>query len=174
MEKLLARTSSQQKPQSISEPQLEMIGKLFVRMAAAYGHLWSSQFKTPQMIEITKREWLKSLGGYSFERIDQAFEKCKTDYLTVPTLGQFLTCFQVVPYHQPFDRSGAIAHQETAKAKERRMKIGEQAIMKMKGMLKNAHGSDPVRKDYSKGIENKKHLDKVLSNLEKTYGADAA
>lgn len=142
-----------------------MIGKLFVRMGAAYGHLWSSQFKTSKMLEIAKREWLKSLVGYSFERIDQAFEKCKTEFMTPPSLGQFLTCFQVVPYHQPFDGSLAITYQESEEDREKRRERGFKAIKKIKDMLKKTPNPKPKERQREKYISPEDEA-RALADLE--------
>jgi len=63
-----------------------------------------------------------------------------------------------------------ITHQETDEEKEKRIARGVAALEGMREKLKKAHGSDPAKKDYTEAIKHQNHLDKVLGDLEKTYG----
>lgn len=73
------------------------IGRLIVRLSVTYGHLWSSQFKSEEHLKIAKLEWAKTLGHYSYEKLDNAFERCKHRYKKAPSLPEFMSCLTVNP-----------------------------------------------------------------------------
>ena len=136
-------------------------------MGAAYGHLWSSQFKTTRMLEIAKREWLKSIVGYNFEQIDRAFEKCKTHFMTPPSLSQFLTCFSHDRCHKLFTPELPLL--ETDEEREKRRERGFQAINKIKNMLKNTPNPTPKKRVREKFISPEDEA-KYLAELETEQG----
>lgn len=115
------------------------------------------------MLEIAKREWLKSLVGYSFERIDQAFEKCKTEFMTPPSLGQFLTCFSHERCHKLF--TPALPLLESEEDREKRRERGFEAIKKIKDMLKNTPNPKPNKREREKFISQEDEA-RALAELE--------
>lgn len=61
-----------------------------MRLAAIYGHKWTSAFPTPQAIEIAKREWKTALKKVEFEDIGRGVEQCKYQTHWPPSLPEFL------------------------------------------------------------------------------------
>ena len=126
-----------------------------------------SQFKTKEKREVAKREWLLGIGKYTPVQIHNALEKCKTEYLTAPTLGQFLSCFESSKkYHQPFDRSKAITHQETDEGKAKRITYGEKYLAKAKAHAKTGYDIPPKKKaDITRDPKLIEEENKVLAEL---------
>jgi len=63
---------------------------LFVRLAANYGHIFKSQFKSANQLTASKKEWAIALSGKSQEQISGAIGDCQKHYMLPPTLPQFM------------------------------------------------------------------------------------
>jgi hypothetical protein len=79
--------------------------RVFARMQSIYGHLWSGQFKSSELLECAKREWTLSLEGINPKEIGRAIELMKVESRMPPTLPAFLElCARsnTIAAHKPF------------------------------------------------------------------------
>lgn len=60
--------------------------KLFAKMTAAYGNIWSSQFTDERMSELIKKTWGDELSVFSDDIIAAAFDRCVKKNTMPPTL----------------------------------------------------------------------------------------
>ncbi len=71
---------------------MERIDKLFLRLAAIYGHVWRSLYKSDQFLAFTKNEWLEGLKKFEDNILDKALLSYRTNGEYPPTLPQFVEC----------------------------------------------------------------------------------
>jgi len=64
--------------------------RVLVRMQSIYGHLWSSQFKSVELLECAKREWDLSLKNLNTRDIGKGIELSKIECRMPPSLPTFL------------------------------------------------------------------------------------
>ena len=93
----MEQTQSQTKSKDLreitfSKDELALTSMLFIRMSSIYGHLWSSQFRSDDMLELAKRDWCLYLRQYSKEEVNSAINICVKNYTKSPTLPEFLIC----------------------------------------------------------------------------------
>jgi len=88
------RKSSQMNARPSTDMSGSMVSKVtervFVRMQSIYGHLWSSQFKSVEILECAKREWDLSLRDLNVRQIGKAIELAKVECRMPPSLPSFL------------------------------------------------------------------------------------
>lgn len=70
---------------------------VFARFMTIYGHKLKSVFESEDEIRIAKREWALSLGGYSEQQLVQAVNRCKEEFVWMPTISEFLSLLRVRP-----------------------------------------------------------------------------
>lgn len=88
-----------QQPASRSE---QIIIRLFARMQAIYGSLWTSQWKTDEQIAAAMVEWKNALVAYSVDVLKAAIDACLKYHERPPTLPQFLSrCREAKKPHIP-------------------------------------------------------------------------
>lgn len=63
---------------------------LFARFMTIYGHKFKSVFQSEDEIRIAKREWALSLRGYSEQELVNAIDRCKEQFVWMPTIAEFL------------------------------------------------------------------------------------
>ena len=74
------------------------IDRLFLRMAAIYGHLWKGLYREKQFISFAQKEWASALREFSDEIIFQAVTLSRQRFEMPPTLPQFIQlCYQSKP-----------------------------------------------------------------------------
>ena len=56
-----------------------------------YGHKFKSIFDNENEIRIAKREWALSLKGYSEQELVGAVNRCKEEFIWMPTISEFLS-----------------------------------------------------------------------------------
>ena len=66
------------------------IHNLFLRLAAIYGHVWKSLYKSDEFLTFTKNEWLDGLKEYEDSTIDKALLNCRNQWEYPPSLPQFI------------------------------------------------------------------------------------
>lgn len=93
--------------------------RLFTRMNAIYGHLWSSRFASDEQLAAAQAEWARALGRYDLANIGAAIDRCRKHHPThAPTLGEFERIVRAAasaaqPYCKrlPFRRSAEMRRQ---------------------------------------------------------------
>lgn len=70
------------------------IEQVLVRLGVIYGHLFSSQFKTPEAFDAAVTEWSDSIGHYTFAKLTRAINRCKEEYKKPPSLPEFMELFK--------------------------------------------------------------------------------
>ena len=75
-----------------SERLTKRIDKLFLKMAAMYGHVWRSLYKSDAFLAFTKTEWSKGLMRFDDKTVDKALLSCLSNWELPPTLPQFVDC----------------------------------------------------------------------------------
>ncbi len=63
---------------------------LFARFMTIYGHKFKSVFQSEDEIRIAKREWALSLRGYTEQEMVLAIDRCKQQFVWMPTIAEFL------------------------------------------------------------------------------------
>ena len=72
------------------ERQKHRIDSLFLRLAAMYGHIWRSLYKSDGFLAFTKTEWLDGLARFEDKVIEKALMTCLNNWELPPTLPQFV------------------------------------------------------------------------------------
>ena len=101
------------------------IDRLFARLSAIYGHIWQSQYKTPDFFELSKKEWSETLQVITEGNIELAFKACKERYEMPPTLPAF---YQLCRSFQPIRPSNYFnpnAKEDPAMAAKYEKKLSE-------------------------------------------------
>ena len=100
-----------------TEKDKKRIDHLFLKLAAMYGHVWKSLYKSDEFLAFTKTEWLNALARFDDIIIAKALTYSQNHYEYPPTLPQFIECCKahsnrvfVVERHAT-DRNIAIAHE---------------------------------------------------------------
>jgi hypothetical protein len=75
-----------------TEKQMKRIHNLFLRLAAMYGHVWRSLYKSEGFLTFTKNEWLEGLKKFEDKILDSALQYCLQKLEYPPTLPQFIEC----------------------------------------------------------------------------------
>src|SRR3990167_6282194 len=113
----MQETSSMQKSHQTSSTSIDSndkrIDKLFARLSAIYGHVWQSQYKSPDFFDLAKKEWLETLQIITDKNIELAFKTCKERYEYPPTLPAF---YQLCISFQPIKPSNYFKPYETKAA----------------------------------------------------------
>ena len=73
-----------------SERQKSRIDSLFLRLAAMYGHIWRSLYKSDAFLAFTKSEWLDGLIRFEDKVIEKTLMTCLNNWELPPTLPQFV------------------------------------------------------------------------------------
>lgn len=73
-----------------SERQKARIDSLFLRLAAMYGHVWRSLYKSDAFLAFTKTEWLYGLMQFEDNILDKTLMTCLNNWEFPPTLPQFV------------------------------------------------------------------------------------
>ncbi|MEH6471452.1 MAG: replication protein P [Halopseudomonas sp.] len=63
---------------------------LFARFMTIYGHKFKSTFEGDDELLVAKREWALSLRGYSEQELVLAVDRCKEQFVWMPTIAEFL------------------------------------------------------------------------------------
>ncbi len=63
---------------------------VFARFMTIYGHKFKSVFDNENEIRIAKREWALSLRDYTEQELVAAVDRCKEEYVWMPTISEFL------------------------------------------------------------------------------------
>lgn len=63
--------------------------RIFVRMSAIYGYLWTSRHGTEDTWQVARREWSQALAGLTPEQLDHGIVQCRTHHKMPPTLPEF-------------------------------------------------------------------------------------
>ena len=66
------------------------IDRLFLRLAAMYGHVWRSLYKSEEFLAFTKNEWLGNLARFEDSILDKALMNCLNTWDYPPTVPQFI------------------------------------------------------------------------------------
>ncbi len=75
------------------ENQRKRIDSLFLRLAAIYGHVWRSLYKSEEFLAFTKSEWSLALAKFDDSIVlDKALMNCLTNWEYPPTLPQYIEC----------------------------------------------------------------------------------
>ncbi len=77
-------------PTSIPVATKQLVNMLFARFMTIYGHKFKSVFQSEDEIRIAKREWALSLRGYSEQELVAAIDRCKEQFVWMPTIAEFL------------------------------------------------------------------------------------
>ena len=72
------------------ERQKRRIDSLFLRLAAMYGHIWRSLYKSDAFLAFTKSEWLDGLIRFEDNIIEKTVMTCLNHWELPPTLPQFV------------------------------------------------------------------------------------
>jgi hypothetical protein len=64
--------------------------RIFVRMSAIYGHLWTSRHGNEETWQVARREWAQALAGLDAKQIDHGIVQCRSSYKMPPTLPEFI------------------------------------------------------------------------------------
>ena len=89
------------------------VKQLFARFSVIYGHIWQSQFKQEDRIELADKEWSETLKEITDENMELAFSHCKKRYEMPPTLPGF---YQLCRQYQPIKPSNYFVKNEEAVA----------------------------------------------------------
>lgn len=68
-----------------------MINMIFARFMTIYGHKFKSVFDSEDEIRIAKREWALSLRDYSEPQLVMAVNRCKEEFVWMPSIAEFLS-----------------------------------------------------------------------------------
>lgn len=100
-----------------TEKHKKRIDNLFLKLAAMYGHVWKSLYKSDEFLAFTKDEWLNALARFDDEIITKTLLYSRNHYEYPPTLPQFIECCKahsnrvfVLERHSN-DRNIAVAHE---------------------------------------------------------------
>ncbi|MFT6916693.1 MAG: hypothetical protein ACJAWL_003036 [Motiliproteus sp.] len=63
---------------------------IFTRFMIIYGHKFKSVFSSEDEVRVAKREWALSLGGYAEQELVWAVDRCKEQFVWMPTVAEFL------------------------------------------------------------------------------------
>ena len=66
------------------------IERLFLRLAAIYGHMWISIYKTEEFMQCSKREWREGLKSFDSATVGEALELCREHKSYPPSLAKFI------------------------------------------------------------------------------------
>jgi len=85
------------------------------------------------MFDAVAIEWTMAIGDYSYQSLDRALERCKKEHKKTVTLPQFMDCLQVSQYQAMINKKiiPPLKQIISAKEKERKNKIGKEAVKKM-------------------------------------------
>lgn len=92
------------------------IDRLFVKFSAIYGHIWQSQFKQADFLNIAKKIWSETLAEISDENIDLALKACTKRHEMPPTLPMF---YQLCRSYQPKIKVAEVVKKECKPANEK-------------------------------------------------------
>ncbi|MCW9050767.1 MAG: replication protein P [Motiliproteus sp.] len=68
-----------------------LVNMIFARFMTIYGHKFKSTFENENEIRIAKREWALSLRDYSEQELVHAVNRCKEEFVWMPTVSEFLS-----------------------------------------------------------------------------------
>lgn len=75
----------------------QRIHKLFLRLAAIYGHVWKSLYKSDEFLLFAENEWLDGLKTFEDTAIDKTLLNCRSQWEYPPSLPQFIeSCNRIV------------------------------------------------------------------------------
>ena len=104
----MSKTS--QKLSELTDGNSARIDGLFVRFSAIYGHIWQSQFKDIDFLDVVKIEWDNTLKIITDENIEKALNECRKHFDMPPTLPAF---YQLCISFQPIKPSNYFKPYET-------------------------------------------------------------
>ena len=107
---------------------LEVINRVFLRLAAVYGNPWRNMYKGNDFLQFTKLEWLEGLSGYDELTLYQAIGISRDTLKFPPTLPEFIECCK----HIKKERSGCYKSEQVKPASPT---IAEANLAKMKEIL---------------------------------------
>ena len=94
---------AQQKPVTSSPSPFattdKRIDRLFLRLAAIYGHLWSNLYKSEEFLNCTKQEWREGLQTFDNVTLGKALEHCRASVNYPPTLPMFIEVCKSLKAH---------------------------------------------------------------------------
>lgn len=102
----------------------QLVDRIFVRLGSIYGHLWSSRFRSEQILKATKAEWAMDLYGLHVNDIARGLEEMKRAYPDhPPTLPQFKAlCSPVAaPYHRRNEEALALPAPRNAEVAQKHL-----------------------------------------------------
>lgn len=106
------------------------IKRLFARFSVVYGHIWQSQFKQENQIELADKEWSETLKEITDENIELAFSQCKKRFEMPPTLPAF---YQLCRQYQPIRPVNYFLKNEIEKVNDETVK---KCLEEMKNIFK--------------------------------------
>ena len=102
---------------ALTERHKKRIDNLFLKLAAMYGHVWKSLYKSGEFLAFTKLEWLNALARFDDDIITKALLHSQNHWEYPPTLPQFIECCKthsnrifVLERHNT-DRNIPVAHE---------------------------------------------------------------
>lgn len=112
---------------------------LFSKFAAAYGHIWRSQFKTDAFTIFAKIEWQDGLSQFSDKTVNEAIEACRRYFEKPPTLAEVVSCCREIQNRFDFEeqcRKKALLPQKKANPEVARFHL--ERLKKILNMKKEA------------------------------------
>lgn len=94
-----------------------------------YGHIWQSQYKQENQIELADKEWSETLESITDESMELAFKECKKSFEMPPTLASF---YQLCRRFQPKKSANTFVKTECKPADK---KVVEVNIKKMREVI---------------------------------------
>lgn len=79
----VAKTASERLPDKYTD-------RIFMRLAAIYGHKFTSMYPTEEAIAVAKAEWAEGLAGLSDFQLNQGFQRCRMLSDWNPNIPEFL------------------------------------------------------------------------------------
>lgn len=97
-----------------------------------YGHIWKSQFRNEDYLNLAKAEWQDALEKIHDNAMHLAITECRYRYEMPPTLPQF---YQLCRYYQPRERPNCLDNQNNG---PRNQEIVDKYIKIMREVLANS------------------------------------
>ena len=68
----------------------QRIKRLFIRLAAIYGHLWNNLYQHEEFTQLSQQEWQNGLKSFDNATLGRALERCCVSMNYPPTLPMFI------------------------------------------------------------------------------------
>lgn len=140
LEQIYSRESYRSYQQQ-SDPIRNKVAMVIVRLGLIYGHLFTSNYKTEEMLEAMITQWVREVGSYSYENLEKGITRCLKEHKETVNLPQFMDCLKLSQYQAMLERSCeplCLTHLETDENKLKRMERGKIAINKIRESIENS------------------------------------